>query len=105
MTAVADGPNREKALADTREFFRLFLVPGMGHCRGGPGPDQFDALSALEAWVERGVAPERIEASKVDDDEVVMTRPLCPYPEVAQWTGTGSPDDARNFVCRLDDGE
>ncbi len=102
VTAVADDPNREKALAETREFFRLFLVPGMGHCRGGPGPDQFDALSALEAWVERGVAPERIEASKVDNGEVVMTRPLCPYPEVAQWTGTGSPDDARNFVCRLD---
>ena len=56
------------------------MVPGMGHCRGGPGPDQFDALSALEAWVEDGVAPDQIVASKVEDGEVVRSRPLCPLP-------------------------
>ena len=69
------------------------------HCRGGPGPDQFDALSALEAWVEDGVAPDQIVASKVEDGEVVRTRPLCPFPQTAQWTGSGSTDDAANFVC------
>ena len=86
-------------LAEVQEFFRLFMVPGMGHCRGGPGPDQFDALSALEAWVEDGVAPDQIVASKVEDGEVVRTRPLCPFPQTAQWTGSGSTDDAANFVC------
>ena len=71
----------------------------MGHCRGGPGPDRFDALAALEAWVEEGRAPARIVASKVEDGEVVRTRPLCPYPQVARWSGTGSTDDAANFRC------
>ena len=99
VSVVADGRGYEAGLSDTQEFFRLFLVPGMGHCRGGPGPDEFDALTALEAWVEQGVAPERIQASKIDDGVVVRTRPLCPYPEVARWTGTGSTDDAANFVC------
>ena len=56
------------------------MAPGMGHCRGGPGPDTFDALSALEAWVEEDRAPERIVASKLEGGEVVRTRPLCPYP-------------------------
>ena len=73
----------------------------MGHCRGGPGPDQFDALSALEAWIEQDTPPERIEASKIQDDEVLRTRPLCPYPQEAQWTGEGSTDDAANFACVL----
>ena len=86
-------------LAEVQEFFRLFMVPGMGHCRGGPGPNQFDALSALETWVEDGVAPEQIVASKVEDGDVVRSRPLCPFPQVAEWTGSGSTDDAANFVC------
>ena len=78
-------------------------APGMGHCRGGPGPDQFDALTALERWVEHGEAPERIVASRVSDGVVDRTRPLCPYPQVAKWTGTGSTDDAANFVCAMPD--
>ena len=90
---------REDSLAETREFFRLFMVPGMGHCRGGPGPDRFDTLTALERWVEQGEAPERIIASKIEDGKVVRTRPLCPYPKVARWNGTGSTDDAANFIC------
>ena len=87
------------ALAETQAFFRLFMAPGMGHCRGGPGPDTFDALSALEAWVEQDRAPARIIASKVEGGEVVRTRPLCPWPQVAQWSGAGSTDDAANFRC------
>ena len=104
ISEMADGRGPGESLAATREFYRLFLVPGMGHCRGGPGPDEFDALSALEAWVEDGVAPARIVASKRSGDEVVRTRPLCPYPEVAEWTGRGSTDDAESFVCAVDAG-
>ncbi len=82
-----------------RESFRLFMVPGMGHCSGGEGPNVFDMLAALEAWVEQGRAPERIVASRVSDGKVVRTRPLCPYPQVARYSGTGSTDDAGSFVC------
>ena len=75
------------------------MAPGMGHCRGGPGPDRFDALTALERWVELGEAPARIVASRVADGAVDRTRPLCPYPEVARWNGSGSTDEASNFAC------
>jgi feruloyl esterase len=63
------------------------------------GPDTFDGLGALEAWVERGQAPERIEASKILEGQTVRTRPLCPYPQVARYSGMGSIDDARSFTC------
>jgi feruloyl esterase len=79
---------------------RLFMVPGMGHCRGG-GTDTFDMLSALEAWAERGQAPDSIPASMVVESRVVRTRPLCPYPEMATYKGSGSTDDAANFVCKI----
>jgi feruloyl esterase len=85
--------------AATETFARLFLMPGVGHCRGGTGPDRFDGLGPLRTWVEHGVAPERIIASQVIDGEVTRTRPLCAYPRVARWTGQGSLDDADNFVC------
>jgi feruloyl esterase len=84
---------------DQDDWMRLYMMPGMGHCRGGPGPDQANFLSALERWVEAGEAPERITAVKVANGEVRMTRPLCPYPQVADWTGTGSANDEANFVC------
>jgi feruloyl esterase len=96
---LGDGRDEVTALAETQDFFRLFMVPGMGHCRGGPGPDRFDGLTALEQWVEEGVAPARIIASKLEGGEVVRTRPLCPYPQVARWNGTGSIEDAANFAC------
>ena len=99
MALLSAGKDEATAWAETQEFFRLFMVPGMGHCRGGPGPDRFDALTALEQWVEQEAAPERIIASKLEDGEVVRTRPLCPYPQVARWSGTGSTDDAANFAC------
>ena len=86
--------------ADQEEWLRLYLMPGMGHCRGGVGPDQADFLGAIEAWVEEGVAPERITASRVREGRVEMTRPLCPYPEVAVWDGEGDPHEAASFACR-----
>jgi feruloyl esterase len=82
-----------------RGFFRLFMAPGMGHCFGGPGPNQFDAVAALEQWVEKGVAPEKLIASHSTNGKVDRTRPLCPYPQVARYKGTGSIDDAANFAC------
>jgi feruloyl esterase len=90
---------RAQALESTRDFFRLFMVPGMAHCRGGPGPDQFDALTALENWVEKGIAPQSIIAAKIEAGETTRSRPLCPYPEVAIYDGSGSTDLAENFYC------
>ena len=81
-------------------FYRLFMVPGMAHCGGGDGTSDFDALTALEGWVEKDRAPDQIPASRVRGDKVDRTRPLCPYPQVAQYKGTGSTDDAVDFVCR-----
>jgi feruloyl esterase len=85
--------------AAAEEFARLFLLPGVGHCRGGTGADRFDALHPLVDWVERGVAPDHIVASRVVDGSVEWTRPLCAYPRVARWTGDGSMHEAANFRC------
>jgi feruloyl esterase len=84
----------------TMSFARLFMMPGVGHCSGGPGPDLFDPVTALEQWVEAGKAPARLIAKKAMDGKTVRTRPLCAYPDVATWSGTGSTDDAANFTCR-----
>jgi len=98
------------------EFVRLFMVPGMQHCAGGAGCDTFgqftmaqgdpehDINAALERWVEKGIAPSKIIAAKIKTDgkpagEVVRTHPLCPYPQVAKYKGSGSADDAANFAC------
>jgi feruloyl esterase len=78
---------------------QLFMVPGMRHCAGGPGPNVFDAVAALDAWVEQGRVPTSIVASHAVRGVVDRTRPLCPYPQVARYTGSGSTDDALNFVC------
>jgi feruloyl esterase len=83
----------------TQSFLRLFMAPGMQHCGGGPGPDTFDSLGALEKWVELGIPPRKIIASHLTGDVVDRTRPLCPYPEVAQYKGGGDSNKARNFVC------
>ena len=91
----------QRATPGAGEFYRLFLVPGMQHCGGGPGPSRFDMVSALEQWVERGTAPERIKGAHVTNGIVDRTRPLCPYPQEAQWKGTGSTDQAENFVCGM----
>ncbi len=78
---------------------RLFLEPGMGHCGGGEGPNAFDKVGALEKWVEQSKAPEVLNASHSTDGKVDRRRPLCPYPQVAKYKGTGSIDEAANFVC------
>jgi feruloyl esterase len=88
-------------VAKVNDSYRLFMVPGMGHCAGGDGTSTFDMVSALDQWVEKGHAPDRIAASRVVNGAVVRTRPLCPYPQVATYKGTGSTDEAANFACKL----
>jgi len=85
--------------ARTREWVRLFMVPGMGHCGGGEGPNAFDTVTALEQWVEQGKAPTRVLASHSTAGKVDRTRPLCPFGQVAKWNGTGSTNESANFSC------
>jgi len=88
-------------MTDAQSFFRFFPAPGMAHCGGGEGPNTFDALAALEAWVEHGRAPDSIPAAHSTGGMVDRTRPLCAYPAVARYRGAGSIDDAANFTCTL----
>ena len=90
---------RSKVGAQADASLRLFMVPGMGHCEGGVGTDVFDPMVPLAVWVERGAAPVRIDASRVVDGRMVRTRPLCPYPQVARWNGSGNTDLAASFTC------
>jgi feruloyl esterase len=87
--------------ATTTEFFRLFMVPGMFHCGGGVGCSSFDKLAPLMQWVEQGIAPERLTASRTINGKTDRTRPLCPYPQVARYKGSGSIDEAANFSCQI----
>ena len=80
--------------------YRLFMARGMGHCGGGAGPNSFDAVEALERWVEEGKAPDQLRASLRSNGKVIRTRPLCPFPQAASYIGSGSIDQAENFVCR-----
>jgi feruloyl esterase len=82
-----------------RDSIRLFIVPGMDHCGGGKGCDTFEKLGPMEQWVENGKAPEEILSSKLEDGETIRTRPLCAYPKMAKYKGTGNIDEAENFVC------
>jgi feruloyl esterase len=86
--------------ANVHGSYRLFMAPGMGHCGGGAGPNTFDMVAALEQWVEQGKAPDWISASHSTSGAVDRTRPLCPYPQVAVYNGTGSIDDAASFACK-----
>jgi len=88
----------QKAMDD---FAKLYLVPGMHHCTGGPGPNDFDVLTALENWVEKGQSPGPITASHKTNGRVDRTRPLCPHPQVAKYVGSGSIDEAANFRCEV----
>jgi feruloyl esterase len=108
-------------LQSTQNFYRLYMVPGMTHCAGGPGATNFggtgqqippvrdalhDVQTALENWVERGTPPTEMIATKFTDDKpttrtVKYTRPLCLYPTVPQYRGTGDPDSAASFVCKV----
>jgi feruloyl esterase len=82
-----------------QSFYRFFPVPGMAHCGGGAGPNTFDALAAITAWVEQKQAPDSIAASHATNGVADRTRPLCAYPAVARYKGNGSIDDATNFSC------
>ena len=83
-----------------REYSRLFMLPGVLHCGGGPGPDRVDWLTAIEDWVERGRPPARLIATKRDSaEESMLTRPVCPYPQAARYDGTGPTEDASSFRC------
>jgi len=84
----------------TEDFYRLFLAPGMHHCGGGPGPNTLDALTALENWVEGGIAPDQVIATHSTAGKVDRSRPLCPYPKIAVYNGSGSIDGAANFSCK-----
>jgi feruloyl esterase len=99
----------------TDSFARLFMAPGMQHCGGGPGPDGFgqmvsksqsdpqhDLTLALERWVEEGIAPDNVIATKRQGENAARQRPLCPYPQIARYKGSGNPDDAANFSCVVD---
>lgn len=83
----------------TPEFFRLFMQPGVFHCGGGVGPGTFEPLLEIVKWVEEAKAPERITAAQVVNGRTVRTRPLCSYPQVAKYNGSGSIDQAENFRC------
>ncbi|MDO9713105.1 tannase/feruloyl esterase family alpha/beta hydrolase [Paracraurococcus lichenis] len=116
-TSPSDGTAPAGSVTKTAHYFRLFLAPGMGHCGGGPGPNQFgnaqpfpvpadpqhNLLLALQRWVEEGVPPASVVATKFVGDQptsgVAQTRILCPYPRVARYTGQGDPNDAANFTC------
>lgn len=93
----------QSALDETRgtgsDWVRLFMMPGMAHCSGGEGPDSFDKISVIEDWVEHGKAPDQIVASHRSEGKTDRTRPLCAYPKVAKYRGSGSIDDAANFTC------
>jgi len=82
------------------DSIRLFMMPGVNHCAGGPGTDTFDKVKVLEEWVEGGKAPSRIVASHATAGKVDKTRPLCAYPQVAKYNGSGDLNDAANFTCK-----
>ncbi len=103
----------DDALEDTQDFFRVFMAPGLGHCSGGPGlnsfgqfggsgPAESDMFSALEKWVEAGVAPDKIIATGGSAPNT-FTRPLCPYPKEVRYV-SGDPTKADSFVCAHDNG-
>jgi len=82
------------------EFVRVYMAPGVNHCGGGVGPNQWDMLSPLVRWREEGVAPGSIIASSIDEQgEITRSRPLCPFPQVARYDGAGDSDDAASFSC------
>ncbi len=100
---VQTAASQDKRVDATADFYRLFLVPGLYHCEGGPGPNVLDVQAALERWVEQGTAPATIAATKFHNDKpadgIEMSRPLCPYPQVAHYKGEGDSNDAANFTC------
>jgi feruloyl esterase len=86
-------------MGETQDFYRFFLMPGVGHCSGGPGPSTFDKMGVIVNWVENGKAPEQIVAEHSTGGKTDRTRPLCAYPKIAKYKGSGSTNDAANFAC------
>jgi feruloyl esterase len=83
------------------DWLKLYMVPGMMHCQGGDGPDQFSKMGVVERWRESGATPKEIIASHVSGGAVDRTRPLCAYPQMAVYKGIGSINDASSFSCKL----
>jgi hypothetical protein len=104
LTALASVKYYEQVKArdpNAGEYFRMFMMPGVLHCAGGPGPDTVDWAAAIDEWVEKGKAPDRLVAQKrTAAGAVTRSRPLCVYPQRAVYSGSGGTDDAANFVCR-----
>jgi len=88
--------SKQGGRAAFNDYYRLFMVPGMGHCGGGPGVNTFDSIGTLEQWVEKGVAPATMMGTGANG----MTRPLCPYPQAAEYSGSGDLKDAKNWSCK-----
>jgi hypothetical protein len=84
-------------LQKTRDWFRVFMVPGMRHCRGGDSPNTFDFMPPLMAWSEHGVPPVQVVATQLKDGKVIRTRPLVPYPQVVRYAGNGDTNSAANW--------
>jgi feruloyl esterase len=90
-------------LMRTVDFARLFMVPGMWHCAGGPGPSNFDVFTPLTQWVEQDIAPDRVIGTHTPNSAgaTSFTRPLCPFPQEAVYNGAGNTSDATNFSCKV----
>ncbi|MGD0731991.1 MAG: tannase/feruloyl esterase family alpha/beta hydrolase [Terracidiphilus sp.] len=102
VTAAQAAPaaaNHRTPDEETQTFYRLFMVPGMSHCAGGPGLTNVDPLPSLELWVEKGIAPDELVAWRAENAAIKMTRPVCPFPQSARYNGTGAPKDAASFTC------
>lgn len=100
LSFFGGGQDREKALREVQSFYRLFMAPGMAHCGGGTGPNTFDMQTVLEDWIERGITPARVVASRTVNGVADRLRPLCPYPQVAVYRGEGDTNDAASFLCQ-----
>jgi feruloyl esterase len=88
--------NLKKKMGTQDDFVRLFMVPGMAHCRGGDGPNTFDSIGAMEAWREKGVTPTQLTGF---NPQTSLTRPICSYPQYTKYKGTGNIKDAANWTC------
>ena len=96
LTSLLSGCGDDEMGPEQDDWMRLFLVPGMGHCRGGPGPNTFDSIAALERWREKGIAPSEMLGT---NRESGLERPICAYPQYAKYDGSGDLKDRANFSC------
>lgn len=101
LSAYATTDHYEQVMSkdpDVKSYLRLFLLPGVLHCGGGPGPSSVDWIELIQNWVEKGIAPDRVILSKREDGKVIMTRPVFPYPEKALYDGKGDPNNESSFI-------